>query len=131
MTAHIAPTRLLRMSALLAVVAALTLFAQAIAAPAADAGVSQRTSYVSSGGYRTLATLWNTNVKAEFLCPAGAKIRVRYGGGWLAKNRQEQKLDCRTAKRVSVSRFSVFVARIQIKVPQSGYVSWAYITESA
>jgi hypothetical protein len=95
----------------------------------ANASVSQRQTYVSAGDYRTLATLWNTTASAEFQCPAGAKIRVRYGGGWFAKNRQEQTLNCVNAKRLSVGAWSVFVARMQIKVPESGYVNWAYITE--
>jgi hypothetical protein len=109
---------------LVAAVVAAGLFASV-----ATAGVSQRQSYVTSGDYRTLVTLWNTTASAEFQCPAGAKIRVRYGGGWFSSNRQEQTLDCVKAKRLSVSKWSVFVARMQIKVPQSGYVNWAYITE--
>jgi hypothetical protein len=128
MTLSIAPSR--RLIALAAAVLAATiLFVQAFGATDAQAGVSQRTSYVKSGDYRTLATLWNTSVTAEFQCPYGAKIRVRYGGGWLAVNRQVQTLDCQHAKRLSVGRFSTVVARIQMKVPESGYVNWGYITE--
>ena len=52
---------------------------------------SERTSYVSAGGYRTLATLWNASASARFRCPAGAKIRVLYGYGWLSKSRQNEK----------------------------------------
>lgn len=92
-------------------------------------GAFQQTSHVQAGEYRTLVKLWNTSARAEFLCPHGARVRVRYGGGWLAVNRQTQTLDCQTAKRVSVGKFSAVVARIQIKVPETGYVNWAYITE--
>lgn len=128
MTLSIVPSR--RLIALVgAVLAATILFVQAFGATDAQAGVSQRTSYVKSGDYRTLATLWNTSVTAEFQCPYGAKIRVRYGGGWFAVNRQNKTLDCTTAKRVSVGKFSAVVARIQIKVPESGNVNWGYITE--
>jgi hypothetical protein len=105
------------------------LLVSALGAADARAGVHQQTTYVEAGGYRTLATLWNTSAKAEFLCPAGAKIRVRYGGGWFAFHRQNQTLDCMNAKRLSVGKFSAIVARMQIKVPESGNVNWAYITE--
>ena len=121
------PRRLIAL--FVAVAAASILFVQAFAPADARAGVFQQTTYVKAGEYRTLATLWNTSAKAEFLCPPGAKIRVRYGGGWLAFHRQGQTLDCLNAKRLSVGKFSAIVARMQIKVPESGYVNWAYITE--
>ncbi|MDX6698477.1 MAG: hypothetical protein QOE65_1874 [Solirubrobacteraceae bacterium] len=114
---------------LAAALAAVILLVSAYAADDAQAGVSQRVSYVKSGEYRTLATLWNTSVTAEFLCPAGAKVRVRYGGGWFAVNRQTQTLNCSTPKRLSVGKFSAVVARIQMKVAESGNVNWGYITE--
>ena len=118
-----------RVLALVAGVAAAVLLAQSLGAASAHAGVFERTSYVKAGEYRTLVTLWNTTASAEFGCPAGAKIRVRYGGGWLAVNRQEKTLDCQTAKRLSVSKWSVTVARMQMKVPTTGYVNWRYIVE--
>lgn len=121
------PARLARLLA--AAVAGAIVLIQLAGAADARADAIQRTSYVSAGDYRTLATLWNTTASAEFQCPAGAKIRVRYGGWWLAKNRQEQTLDCVNAKRLSVGAWSKLVARMQIKVPVSGYVNWAYITE--
>ena len=121
----LSPRRLIGL--LVAVAIALVSF-QALAATEAHAGVSQRVSYVKSGDYRTLATLWNTNAEAQFDCPAGAKIRVRYGGGWFSKNRQEQTLNCASIKRLSVGKWSLLVARMQIKVPETGYVHWNYIT---
>jgi len=118
-----------RLVALFAAAAvAATLLAATLGANPASANVSQRTSYVKSGDYRTLATLWNTTAQAAFQCPAGAKIRVLYGGWIFSKSRQEQTLDCVTEKRLSVGAWSALVARMQIKVPQSGYVNWAYIT---
>ena len=122
----ISPRRLI---ALLATAGACLLSVQAVGAADAHAGVFERTSHVKSGEYRTLVTLWNTTASAEFGCPAGAKVRVRYGGGWLAVNRQHKTLDCQTAKKLSVSKWSVTVARMQIKVPETGYVNWRYITE--
>ncbi|HVE67741.1 MAG TPA: hypothetical protein VNB64_04075 [Solirubrobacteraceae bacterium] len=128
MTTHTtSPRRLITLFA--ALVAATILFVQAFGAADAQAGVFQQTSYVKSGEYRTLVKLWNTSAQAEFLCPAGAKVRVRYGGGWFAVNRQHRTLDCTTPQRVSVGKFSAVVARIQIKVPESGYVNWGYIVE--
>ena len=62
-------------------------------------------------------------------CPAGAKIRVLYGYGWFSKSRQEQTLDCRTDKKLEVGKWSVLAARMQIKVPESGNVNWAYVVD--
>jgi hypothetical protein len=121
------PRRLVNLAA--AALAASILLVAALGAADAHAGVYERESYVKAGDYRTLVTLWNTTASAEFSCPAGATIRVRYGGGWLAVNRQRQTLDCVTAKRLSVGKWSALVARMQIKVPQTGYVRWRYITE--
>lgn len=130
MTATIALRRPARLARLLAAaMAASIVLLQVAGAADARADAVQRTSYVSAGDYRTLVTLWNTTASAEFQCPAGAKIRVRYGGWWFSKNRQEQTLDCASAKRLSVGAWSKLVARMQIKVPVSGYVNWAYITE--
>jgi hypothetical protein len=122
------PFRLIRLVAA-ALTVSFLLFA-ALGAANARADAVERMNYVSAGDYRTLATLWNTAAGAQFKCPAGAKIRVRYGAGWLAKNRQQQTLDCSTPKRLSVgTTWSKFGARFQIKVPQSGYVTWWYLTE--
>jgi hypothetical protein len=122
----LSPRRLICLVAAAAAMA--TVLVQAIAVTDAHAGVSERVSYVKAGDYRTLATLWNTNAEAAFDCPAGAKIRVRYGGGWFAKNRQQQTLNCASIKKLSVGKWSVLVARMQIKVPETGYVHWNYIT---
>lgn len=122
-------TASIRLTALLAAaLVAAVLFAQAISATNAQAASVDRTDYVTAGDFRTLATLWNTNATGVFNCPAGAKIRVRYAAWPFGVNRQEQDLDCQTFKRLSVSRWSVFVARMQIKVPTSTFVTWTYIT---
>ena len=130
MNARTAASPLSRIAALLAaVVAAATLFVAVMGATDARADNIQRESYVTAGGYRTLATLWNVSRTAEFMCPAGAKIRVLYGYGWLSKSRQNQTLDCTTPKRLSIGSWSKIGARIQINVPESGYVLWGYIVE--
>jgi hypothetical protein len=125
-----AASPLARIVALLAAaLMAATLFVAAMGAVEARADAIQRENYVTSGGYRTLATLWNVSRTAEFRCPAGAKIRVLYGYGWLSFSRQNQTLDCTNPKRLSIGSWSKIGARIQIQVPQSGYVTWWYIIE--
>src|SRR5215207_10523239 len=128
MTTHTIPTaRLGRLLALFAALAAAAVLL--VNATSADAAVSQRTNYVKSGDYRTLVTLWNTNATGVFSCPAGAKIRVLYGYGWFSKSRQNQTLDCQGDKKLEVGKWSVLAARMQIKVPESGYVDWAYVVD--
>jgi hypothetical protein len=120
----------IRHAALLAVaLVAAILFAQAISATNAQAASVVRENYVTAGDYRTVATLWNTTAVGEFRCPAGAKIRVRYGVWPFEYNRQQQDLDCQTAKRLSVGSWSLVRAKMQIKVPTSTWVTWTYITE--
>ena len=123
----VSPRRLICLVA--AAVALSAVLVQSLGVADAHAGVYERQSYVKAGAYRTLVTLWNTNASAQFACPAGAKNRVRYGGGWFSKNRQEQTLNCNSIKKLSVGKWSLLVARMQIKVPQTAYVNWEYITE--
>jgi hypothetical protein len=127
MTNSISTTRLARATALLVALAAAAVML--VNTATADAVVSQRTSYVKSGDYRTLVTLWNTNATGVFNCPQGAKIRVIYGYGWFSKTRQNQTLTCQGDKKLEVGKWSVLAARMQIKVPQSGYVDWAYVVD--
>ena len=126
---QVAPSRRLPALLALAAVAIGLLFTLTAGSPAAHAASVERVNYVKSGDFRTVATLWNTTATGTFRCPAGAKIRVRYGGGWFAVNRQNQTLNCDTAKRLSVGKWSLVVARMQIKVPTSQYVSWTYSVE--
>ena len=81
-----------------------------------------RTKYVRSGDWRTLETFWNATGKGYFLHPARAQIKVRYGVGWFGFDRQKQTLDGIHTKTLSVNGGSVLVARMQIKVAQSGNV---------
>lgn len=112
-------SKLIRRIALLGTVAVAL-----VAAPAAHADAQQYTTYVKSGSYRTLDTLWNTSAEFGFMCPQGAKIRVLYGYGWFSFSRQNQTLDCVNEKRLSVGGWSKIGARVQIKVLESGYVTW-------
>ena len=88
-----------------------------------------RENWVAAGGWRTVATLWNTTAVGVFRSPAGARIKVRYGWGWLGKDRQVQTLDGLTDKRLSVSRWSVLTGRMQVYVTTSTTVTWTYIVE--
>ncbi len=73
-----------------------------------------RTKTNPANSWTTVEAYWNVSSRLTFGLPPGAKIRVRYGGGWFAKNRQVQTLDGRQYKNLSISRWSVFVARAQV-----------------
>ena len=89
-----------------------------------------RESSVRAGDWRTLATLWNTTATGVFLAPAGAQIKVRYGDGWpIGRDSQRQTLDGVTEKRLNVGRFSVLVARMQVRVRQDTIIRWTYVVE--
>jgi hypothetical protein len=94
---------------------------------AAGAEVVHRESYVKAGDWRTVASLWNASARGVFRAPAGAEIRVRYGSGWFARNRQRQTLDGTTDKYLNVGGGSIFYARMQVKVPYDTWVNWTYI----
>ena len=82
------------------------------------------TKHVKKGGWRTLDSYWNATGTAFFRAPADAQIKIRYGYGWLGKDRQKQKLDGSKFKRLCVGKWSVTHARIQIKVPASTDVTY-------
>ena len=89
-----------------------------------------RESLVRAGDWRTLVTLWNTTATGVFLAPAGAQIKVRYGNGWpVGRDSQRQTLDGVAEKRLSVGRFSVLVARMQVRVRQDTVIRWTYVVE--
>ena len=85
--------------------------------------VRQRT--VSSGDWRTLEWVWNAGGAGFFRAPSGARIRVRYGAGWLAFNRQSQTLDGNTVRGLRVhTLMSLAYARMQMRVPSTGLVKY-------
>ncbi len=78
--------------------------------------MAQRDVFIKAGSWRTLETRWSsTKINYFFRNPSGAKIRVRYGYGWLSKNRQKQTLDG-SVKTISVGGWGLTRAKIQIKV---------------
>jgi hypothetical protein len=83
-----------------------------------------RTKTVSPGSWRTLETYWNATTTAFFRLPAGAQIKIRYSGWWFGVDRQKQALDGESVKRLVVSPWSVFTARIQILVPATATVTY-------
>lgn len=75
-----------------------------------------REKFVRAGDWRTLETFWNATTTAWFHKPEGAEVKIRYSGWWFGADRQRQRLDGTAVKRLVVSRWSVFTARLQIKV---------------
>lgn len=83
-----------------------------------------RRRHVEPGDWVTLERFWNAQGTAFFRAPAKARIRVRYGAGWLGKSGQRQTLDGSTYKRLSVGKAGVTRARMQIKVREPSDVTY-------
>jgi len=83
-----------------------------------------RSKLVTAGDWRTLETFWNVTTTAFFQAAAGAEIKIRYSGWWFGVDRQRQTLDGNNIKRLVVSPWSIFTARIQMRVKQSTNVSY-------
>jgi len=89
---------------------------------------SERIKRVKKGKWRTLESGWNASFICRFRGPAGAKIKIRYGGGWpFGKNSQQQTLNGNTIKVVNVGKASFVYARVQIKVQSDIDVSYTYV----
>jgi hypothetical protein len=84
-----------------------------------------RTKLVRAGSWRTLETFWNVTTTGFFRAPAGAEIKIRYSGWWFGVDRQRQRLDGESTKRLVVSPWSVFTARMQMLVRQDATVTYA------
>lgn len=78
-----------------------------------------RTKHIQSGDWRTVEWFWNAQGTAFFRAPAGARIKVRYGVGFLGFDRQVQTLDGNSVKKLKVGTGSIARARMQVKVSQS------------
>jgi hypothetical protein len=84
-----------------------------------------RNKYIKAGDWQTLESYWNATGHGYFRAPANAQIKVRYGGGSIfGKDRQKQTLNGNAVKSLEIGAWSVTYARMQIKVPQSTYVSY-------
>jgi hypothetical protein len=75
--------------------------------------VSVRSKSIKKGDWRTLETFWNVTTTVFFKEPGGVQIRLRYSAKPFPVNRQTQTLDGRTEKRIVVSKWSIFAARVQ------------------
>jgi hypothetical protein len=75
-----------------------------------------REKFVRAGDWRTLETFWNVTTTAWFQSPAGAEVKIRYSGWLFGVDRQRQRLDGVTVRRLVISRWSLFTARLQIRV---------------
>ncbi len=84
-----------------------------------------RTKRVNAGDWRTLESFWNVTTTGFFRAPAGAEIKIRYGGGWIfGKDRQQQTLDGNTTKRLVVGSWSAVAARMQMRVKTTTDVTY-------
>lgn len=83
-----------------------------------------RTKFVRAGDWRTLESFWNVTHTAFFQHPASAEVKIRYSGSWFGVDRQRQKLDGASVKRVVVSKWSVFSARLQIRTREDANVTY-------
>jgi hypothetical protein len=80
---------------------------------------------VKAGGWRTLESFWNATAEGFFIGPAGAEIKIRYGGGWpFGKDSQKQRLDGVKEKKLTVGKASLVYARMQMKVSQDAEVTY-------
>src|SRR3954454_5398410 len=84
--------------------------------------------FVRPGNWRTLETFWNVTETAWFQKLAGAEVKIRYSGWWFGAHRQRQRLDGSTVRRVVISRWSVFTARLAIRVTNDPAV--IYVVEA-
>lgn len=85
-----------------------------------------REKFVKKGKWRTMEWFFNANGVTFFKGPRDASIKVRYGVGWLGKDRQKKKLDGGTYKKLQVGKSSLLRARIQIKVKQDTTVAYYF-----
>jgi len=83
-----------------------------------------RTKHIRSGEWRTVESFFNASGTAFFRAPAGAKIKVRYGVGFLGFDRQKQTLNGSEFKKLSVGFGSVASARMQVSVSRNTDVTY-------
>ncbi len=83
-----------------------------------------RQRFIKKGKWRTVEFFFNANGVAFFRAPSGASIKIRYGVGWFGKDRQKQKLDGETYKKLQVGAWSLTRARMQIKVKKDTHVTY-------
>ena len=83
-----------------------------------------KNKFIKKGKWTTIEFFLNANGVTFFRQPNEAHIKVRYGVGWLGKDRQKQKLDGKTYKKLKVGKWSLTRARMQIKVKKDTLVTY-------
>jgi hypothetical protein len=83
--------------------------------------------FVKAGDWRTLESGWNAQFGCRFVEPNGARVKIRYGVGWLGWDSQKRTLDGVSPMTIQVTQTGVFYARIQMKVSHDANVSYTYI----
>jgi hypothetical protein len=83
-----------------------------------------KTKHITSGEWRTVESFFNASGTAFFRAPSGARIKVRYGVGFLGFDRQTQTLNGSDYKKLTVGLGSVARARMQIRVSQNTDVTY-------
>lgn len=80
--------------------------------------------FVKAGAWRTLESVWGkaAAITLTFHEPAGARIKLRYGYGWLGFDRQKQTLDG-SPRSLSIDGWVVYV-RFQIYVQSDTTVTF-------
>jgi hypothetical protein len=88
----------------------------------------RKTRFVEVGRWRTLERVWGRRVRAVFVHPARARVKVRYGDGpGLGWDGPQEVLDGLRAKALVVGWASLLGARVQIEVPRSTMVSYELV----
>jgi len=88
-------------------------------------GMSNHTKFVRKNKWCTVEILWNCRKKIVFIGPPDARIRVRYGVGWLSANCRVQILDGNQQRIVEVNGWSVFMAKVQIYSNSEEFISYS------
>ncbi|HMH33765.1 MAG TPA: hypothetical protein VK543_12085 [Puia sp.] len=86
--------------------------------------MTTHTKFVRKDTWCTLEIFWNSHRQLHFVRPANSKIRVKYGPGWFSAISQLQMLDGTLRKTLTVGRWSVFMAKVQINSSTEDYISY-------
>lgn len=87
---------------------------------------------VKRGDWRTVYQQWGSGAKTHgvFTRPAGMQIKVRYGVGWLGRDRQKQLLDGVDPKRLEIGGATTYLrARFQVKAQADTHLIWELLRE--
>jgi hypothetical protein len=85
----------------------------------------RKTKQLKKGQWQTLESGWNRNFWVSFYQPQGVRVKVRYGGKWLAGwNSQQKTLDGLHINYVKVNRCSIVYARVRACATEDIEVSY-------